>query len=219
MVIGDYFTKWTECHAVPNIEAKTVATVLIEQVITRFGVPQRIHSDQGRQFEGKLFSEMYRLLQIENTRTTPYHVMSDGMVERFNKTLVAMLSAYVNDHQTNWDEHLLYVMMAYRSTDHETTGISPNRCMMGRETSTPLDLLYEMPPAIKPKHVNQWVWELQEKMEIAHSKVREFTGQSMNRQKRYHDSNLSFQSFEVYAKREEDTTETHEVPKVRPRDR
>jgi len=101
--------------------------------------------------------------------------MSDGMVERFNKTLVAMLSAYVYDHHTDWDEHLQYVVI-YRSTDHETTGISPNRCMMGRETSTPLDLLYEMSPAIKPIPVNQWVLKLQEKMEKAHSKVREFTG-------------------------------------------
>ena len=153
---------------------------------------QRIHSDQGRQFEGKLYFEMCRFLQTEKTRTTPCHAMSDGMVERFNKTMVAMLSAYVNDHHTDWDEHLQYVMVAYRSTDHETTGISPNKCM---KASTPLDLLYEMPPAIKPIPVNQWVWELQENMEIAHSKVREFTGQSMNQQNRYHDSNLSFQSF------------------------
>ncbi len=84
VVIGDYFTKWTESHAIPNIEATTVATVLIEQVVSRFGVPRRIHSDQGLQFKGKLFLEMCSLLQIEKTRTTPYHAMSDGMVERFN---------------------------------------------------------------------------------------------------------------------------------------
>ena len=58
LVIGDYFTKWTECHAIPNIEATTVASILIEQVVVRFGIPYSFHSDQGRQFESKLFSKM-----------------------------------------------------------------------------------------------------------------------------------------------------------------
>ena len=93
LVIGDYFTKWTECHAMPNMEASTVATIPIEQVVSRFGVPYIIHSDQGRQFESKVFAEMCKLLQITKTRTTAYHPKSDGMVERFNKTLVTMLSA------------------------------------------------------------------------------------------------------------------------------
>ena len=45
VVIGDYFTKWTECHAMPNMEASTVARILIEQVVSRFGIPYIIHSD------------------------------------------------------------------------------------------------------------------------------------------------------------------------------
>ena len=48
LVIGDYFTKWTECHAMPNMEASTVASVLVEQVVSQFGIPYTIHSDQGR---------------------------------------------------------------------------------------------------------------------------------------------------------------------------
>jgi hypothetical protein len=160
LVIGDYFTKWTECHAMPNMEAKTIAKILIEEVISRFGIPNYIHSDQGRQFESQLFAEMCELLQIKKTRTTPYHPQSDGMVERFNRTLVTMLSTYVNDHHTNWDEMLPYVMMAYRSCEHETTGITPNMCMLVRETTCPLDIMFEMPPSIKPVPTYQYVWEL-----------------------------------------------------------
>lgn len=197
VVIGDYFTKWTESHAIPNIEARTVATVLIEQVVSRFGVPRTIHSDQGAQFEGKLFSEMCSLLQIEKTRTSPYHARSDGMVERFNKTLVSMLSAFVNEHHTDWDKQLQFVMMAYRSSEHETTGFTPNRCMLGREAATPLDLIYEMPSSIKSIPLNQWVWELQESLETTHSTVRQYTGQAMRRQKKYHDQKLSYETFEV----------------------
>lgn len=197
LVIGDYFTKWTESHAMPNMEASTVATILVEQVISRFGIPNSVHSDQGKQFESRLFSEMCKLLQITKTRTTPYHPKSDGMIERFNKTLVAMLSAFVNQNHTDWDEHLQYVMMAYRSTEHETTGLTPNMCMLGRETTCPLDLMFEMPQAIRKIPSNEWVWKLQEKLESAHTFVRNNIDKGMKRQKRYHDGCLSYETLEV----------------------
>ena len=70
LVVGDYFTKWTESFPMPNMEFVTVAKLLLEEVISRFGILGKIHSDQGRQFESKLFQEMCKLLQIETTRTT-----------------------------------------------------------------------------------------------------------------------------------------------------
>ena len=193
LVVSDYFTKWTESYPIPNMEASTVAKVMVEQLISRFGVPAKIHSDQGRQFESNLFSEMCRLLQIVKTRTTPYHPESDGMVERFNRTLCEMLSAYVQENHRDWDQHLPFVMMAYRAAEHETTGLSPNMLMLGRETATPLDLIYDMPSSIKSTPSSQWVWELQDRLESAHRFVREYTGRSIGRQKRYHDTKLSFE--------------------------
>jgi len=146
---------------------------------------------------------MCQLLDIEKTRTTPYNPKSDGMVERFNKTLATMLSSFVNDNHTNWDSLIPYVMMAYRSAVHETTAYTPNMLMFGRETSTPLDIQYEMPPAIKPIPTKQWVWELRETLEQAHTKVREITGESMKRQKKVRDIKTSFETFKpgdlVYA--------------------
>jgi hypothetical protein len=102
-------------------------------------------------------------------------IKSDGMVERFNRTLETMLSAYVSDNHKDWDRQLPYVMMAYRATAHETTGFSPNMLMLGRETSTPLDLVYDMPPGIKPVPANMWVWELRERIEEAHALVRKYS--------------------------------------------
>ncbi|VDI78715.1 Hypothetical predicted protein [Mytilus galloprovincialis] len=77
LVVSDYYTKWTESFAMPNMEAKTVAKIIVEEVIVRFGVPHWIHSDQGRQFESLLFQEMCCILNIKKTRTTPYHPKSD----------------------------------------------------------------------------------------------------------------------------------------------
>ena len=107
-----------------------------------------------------------------------------------------MLSAYVNDHHTDWDEHLPYVMMAYRSAENETTGLTPNMLMLGREATTPLDIVCEMPSSIKPIPVNHWVWELRERLESAQTYVRQYTGESISRQKSYHDMKLSFEVYE-----------------------
>ncbi|CAG2249606.1 unnamed protein product [Mytilus edulis] len=195
LVIADYYTKWTESFPMENMEASTVANIIVTEIICRFGVPTLIHSDQGRQFESELFSEMCNLLQISKTRTTPYHPQSDGMVERFNSTLVKMLSAYVDEHHTNWDQLLPYVMMAYRTAVHETTGSTPNRMMMGREVATPVDIMYELPREVKSIPANKWVWELQERMEDAHQFVQNHVNKEMLRQKQYHDKHLSWNKF------------------------
>lgn len=95
LVIGDYFTKWTEAFAIPDQEAETVAKKLVHEFICRLGVPIQVHSDQGRNFESSLFSEMTKLLGIQKTRTTALHPQSDGMIERFNKTVGNMLATQI----------------------------------------------------------------------------------------------------------------------------
>ena len=88
LVIGDYFTKWKEAFPLRDMEATSVARVLVNEFICRFGVPDSIHTDQGKNFESKLVKEICILLGVRKTRTTPYHPQSDGLVERFNKTLL-----------------------------------------------------------------------------------------------------------------------------------
>jgi hypothetical protein len=135
LIVADYFTKWTEAFPIRNQEATTVADVLVKEVVSRFGVPLVLHSDQGRNFESTVFAEMCRLLGIEKTRTTPLHPQSDGMVERFNRTLEAQLSKFVSENQKDWDHHLRLLMMAYRTSVHDTTGETPAMMMMGRASS------------------------------------------------------------------------------------
>ena len=92
LVVADYFTKWPEAFPLPNQEAGTVTEALVNEVVCRFGVPLELHSDQGRNFESAVFSEMRNLLGIRKTRTTPLHPQSDEMVERMNRTLEAQLA-------------------------------------------------------------------------------------------------------------------------------
>jgi len=142
LVVADYFTRWVEAFPLPNQEAITVANKLVDEVFLRLGVPEQLHSDQGRQFESKLLSEVCRLLQIHKTRTTPYHPQCDGLVERFNRTLLSMLSTTADDHPFDWEPHLWKVCMAYNSSIQASTGYTPFYLMFGREVRLPIDIMY-----------------------------------------------------------------------------
>ncbi|KAL5010990.1 hypothetical protein ScPMuIL_013295, partial [Solemya velum] len=146
LVVQDYFTKFVETFALPNQEAKTVARKVVDEVFSRYGVPETIHTDQGSNFESQLFSELCENLQITKTRTTPFHPQSDGMVERFNRTLLSMLSCYVSDYGADWDIHLPKILMAYRSSMHHSTGCTPNFAMFKSEISLPVEFLIGPPP-------------------------------------------------------------------------
>ena len=123
----------------PNQEAETIATELVDKFFSRFGIPLSIHSDQGAQFESMLFQQLCELLNNDKTRTTPYRPHSDGLVERFNRTLEDMLSKFVASDQRNWDSNLPVLILAYRSSIHESTGQSPYLMMFGRETTLSVD--------------------------------------------------------------------------------
>jgi transposase InsO family protein len=83
----NYFSKWPEAYGLPNQEAVTVSRALIENWICRYGHPLEMHSDQGRNFESNVFQGVCELLGVRKTRTTPLHPQSDGMVERFSRTM------------------------------------------------------------------------------------------------------------------------------------
>ena len=151
LVIGDYFTKWIEAFPMPNQEATTIAEVFTGQFVARYGVPQEIHTDQGRNFESELMKNVCRLLEINKTRTTAFRPQSDGFIERFNRTLQQIIALFVNREQTDWDKVLPLAVAAYRGTPQETTGQSPNLLMLGREVNMPVDLLAGQPPGEKPE--------------------------------------------------------------------
>ena len=116
LVIIDFFSKFAEAFPLPNMEAVTVANKLVNEYIARYGVPLEIHSDQGRQFESGLFSEVCQLLDIKKTRTTPYHPASNGATERMNRVILAMLAIFCNKNDADWDKYLPLVIMAYKAS-------------------------------------------------------------------------------------------------------
>ncbi|XP_064881138.1 uncharacterized protein K02A2.6-like [Oncorhynchus nerka] len=104
----DYFTKWPEAYALPDQEAETIVDALTAGMFSRFGAAESIHSDQGRNFESRVFATMCERLGMHKTRTTPLHPQSDGLVERFNKTLGQQLAIVSSKHQRDWDQAPAY---------------------------------------------------------------------------------------------------------------
>ena len=98
MVVGDYFTKQMQAIPIPDAEAKTVADTFVERIVSIFGVPLQIHSDQGSNFEIKVFKEMCIIFCIHKTITNHSRPHSDGMIEKFNSTLETILSAFVREN-------------------------------------------------------------------------------------------------------------------------
>ncbi|VDI51822.1 Hypothetical predicted protein [Mytilus galloprovincialis] len=194
LVIQDYFTKFTEVYPLCDINAETVANVFLKGWIKRYGCPVEIHSDQGTQYESQLFQGICKLLHISKTRTTAMHPRSDGMVERGNRTIKEMLSKYIDRNQSDWDKYIDYMVMAYNSTPHDSTGITPYRMMFGDEMKMPLDLIAGSPSDDDEethfKNEHSFVAKIREELEKAHEIAREKLKRTAIRQKDYYDRNV-----------------------------
>ena len=186
LVVSDYFTKWVEAYPMKDQEAQTVAEVLVREFISRMGVPMLIHSDQGRNFESKLFLQMCRLLGIKKTRTTAFRPASNGLVERFNRTLNEMICTTTEESPLTWDRRIPLLTMAYRGTPHESTGFSPNFMVYGRELFVPIDVLVGKPENSCQDEL-EYVEGLRNRLEDAYDVAREHLKVDAVRQKRTYD--------------------------------
>ena len=196
LVISDCFTRWTECVPLPDQEAETVARAFVDNFVCRFGTPLQLHTDQGRNFESQLFSELCKYLDIQKTRTTSLRPQANGLVERFNRTLISMLKSYCSKNQTDWDVYLPQVMMAYRSSIHSTTKLSPNKMLLGHEIRLPLSAIIGCPISSKAYKSNEdYVDDLKETLVSVHEFARKHVKKTANYQKKHYDSNAKVRKF------------------------
>ena len=135
----NYLTKWLEVFATRDQSALTMAKLLVEEIISRHGVPHQLLSDRGPSFLSCLMTEVCRLMGIKKVNTTAYHPQSDGLVERFNRTLLDMLAKTVKPGAVDWDECLPYVIFAYRATIQASAGESPSFLLYGQNPQLPID--------------------------------------------------------------------------------
>ncbi|KAG1956922.1 interleukin-1 receptor accessory protein-like 1-A [Pimephales promelas] len=187
LVMTDVFTKYTLAIPTRDQRAETVARTLVAEWFYKFGVPGRIHSDQGRSFESALIQQLCSLYQVEKSRTTPYHPAGNGQCERFNRTLHNLLRTLPLSRKTDWVSALPQVLFCYNTTPHQATGESPYFLMFGQEPRLPIDFLLGRSQEMRSGTVNEWVLEHQTRLLVAFEGAQEHLKVAADRRRKQHD--------------------------------
>jgi transposase InsO family protein len=140
IVATEYLTKWPEAQAIPDTKAKTVAKFFYEQVICRYGAPKVILTDQGSSFANELIDSLCEVMGSKHKLSTAYHPQTNGLTERFNKTLCETIAKYILQYDREWDQFVQSALFAYRTKIQSSTKFDPFFLMYGRKAKTPLTM-------------------------------------------------------------------------------
>ncbi|MCG8033830.1 MAG: DDE-type integrase/transposase/recombinase [Candidatus Thiodiazotropha taylori] len=192
LVITDHFTRYAQAFPTRNQLAKTTAKVIFENFIVHYGFPARLHSDQGRNFESSVIKELCSLAGVQKSRTTPYHPMGNGMVERFNQTLLNMLGTLEDHQKEDWKSFVAPLVHAYNATRHDSTGFSPYFLMFGRHPRLAVDAFLGLsssqdPPIASREH---YATKLKKRLQFAYKMASKEAEKSALHQKSQYDSKV-----------------------------
>ncbi|XP_077148857.1 uncharacterized protein LOC143809698 [Ranitomeya variabilis] len=196
LVIMDYATRYPEAVPLRNTATKTIAKELV-QVFSRVGIPKQILTDQGTPFMSRVMKELCRLLQIDQLRTSVYHPQTDGLVERFNKTLKQMLRKAIDKDGKNWDYLLPYLLFAIREVPQSSTGFSPFELLYARRPRGLLDVTKETwEGQVTPfKTVIDHVTQMQDRIAAVMPIVRDHMLQAQGAQRQSYDRGAKVRTF------------------------
>ena len=201
IVATEYLTRWPEARAVPDASANTLAQFIFEEIICRHGTPKIILSDQGRNFISETIRILCEKFLIKHKFSSPYHPQTNGMVERFNRTLCESLAKVKGDD--DWDLYIPAVLLAYRTKRHATTGYTPFQLIYGRYATLPIEALFPVESIEIDDEIDlqgsilQRAYDLIEKLPNYQNQARQNTERSQQKQKVRFDANIRTETFEI----------------------
>ena len=137
----DHLSLWPECFPTPDKTSQTIATLLIDEIIPRFGAPLEITTDNGPENIGRPLQDTLKELNIHHRPTTAWRPQSNSRNERMHRTLHDILSKKASEQPETWDLHLNSTLAALRTNVSDTTGFSPYQLVYQRHPILPLDRL------------------------------------------------------------------------------
>lgn len=197
LVITDHFTKYAVAVPTQNQKARTVAKCLWDNFLVHYGIPEKLHSDQGTDFESRTIRELCKMAGIHKIRTTPYHPRGNP-VERFNRTLLDMLGTLTEQEKTHWKDFVKPLVHAYNCTKNDVTGFSPYKLMFGRQPRLPVDLAFGLPlNEDRTTSHTQYVQKLKSHLEESYKLAIENSAKVMERNKIRFDRNVTASELDI----------------------
>ena len=140
LLVGiDYFIKLGEVEPLANIRHVDAKKFVWKNIVTRFGVPHILISDNGLQFDSKVFRSYCCELGIKNKYLTLAYPQRNGNVEAVNKVIMNELKQRLDDAKVEWVEELPYVLWTYRTTPRRSTGETSFSMTYGAKAVIPLE--------------------------------------------------------------------------------
>ncbi|CAF1636815.1 unnamed protein product, partial [Adineta ricciae] len=139
LVVTDLFSRFVTAIPLPSNTANVTALTLFRYIFCKYGVCSTLITDQGTHFNNQLMRAFQHLLGYHHILSTPYHPQSNGIVERFNASMVVQLSKLQQQHHNNWDDYIDPIVFAYNTSTHKTTKFSPFELLFGRAAQLPID--------------------------------------------------------------------------------
>ena len=136
IVLRDYATGWTEARATRDATAETTIDFIVD-MINRYGVPEKIISDNATNFTSKANELLAQKLGVHHITITPYNPSANGQVERINALIIQTLRFYIDRNAANWDVFLPYAIFAINSSENPLTKVSPYFLFFGRDPNPP----------------------------------------------------------------------------------
>jgi transposase InsO family protein len=188
LVITDLFTRFVTAIPLPKNTAELTALALFRHIFCRFGVCSTLITDQGTHFNNNLMRALTHLIGFNHILSTPYHPQTNGVVERFNASMVVQIAKLQQKHHNNWDDYLDAIVFAYNTSQHRSTKFSPFELLFGRSPHLPID---SPPRYFQFDRPNDHFLNLQKVLQVYHQQAKENSVNQQKYNKQHYDRNRS----------------------------
>ena len=195
-VFTDHFSHYAIVVPIPNKATVTVAEMYFKHVCLVYAAPAKLLTDQGKEFDNVLMHTLCELTGTQKLRTSAKHPQSNGVVERFNRTLAVAISMYVDADHKSWDRYVQQVTYAYNTSIHKATGFTPFYLMFCRNPFSQFDR-WILPPEVLPTDAGVYVENMRAQLGEAYANVELAVTKAKDNAKLMYDRKVNFLAYQV----------------------